>query len=619
LERFGHGTARRQVRADAWRWGLPRRRLAWATWAVAAAAAALAIAAGWWLRDRGVNATSTTAAQFVWPLPAEISLDSAPVVSPDSRFLAFTSTGPGPSLHLRAMNSLKATPVVGTERAMQPFWSPDSRSIGYFARGKLMKVALGGAPVQIADAPDGRGAAWGASGTIVFSPMLIDAPLMKVSADGGQPEPATKIDPARGENSHRWPAFLPDGVHFVYFVRSSMDEHRGVYLGRVDQPARAGSLLFRSESPAVFAPSDDPGRGFLLSAVDGRMEVRAIDLERAAIQGDPHAIDVPAGGPTPYQTAMVGASRDLVATVSSRLPYGARLASIGRNGGAVRLWDERESQNWPRLSHDGRWLAWQRIDPIRGNPDIWIENLERGTRVPLTTAPDDDAVEVWSPDGKRMAYVVGQRTARPRLTIANADGTGQIREVACPEASCTPTDWSPDGKFLIVNVRRKDDNDVWMLPATPEGAPRPLLDAAFDERDARISADGKWIAYVSKESGRPQVSVRSLQGPPQRAIMSAGGGDQPVWRRDGKELFFVDPQGQLRAVPVVTSARGAVSFGTPVVLEVPAIGFGHFGTQYDVSPDGQRIYFLDRALEPTPREIGFVMGWQGLLGTNPLR
>src|SRR4029453_945809 len=153
----------------------------------------------------------------------------------------------------------------------------------------------------------------------------------------------------------------------------------------------------------------------------------------------------------------------------------------------------------------------------------------------------------------------------------------------------------------------------------PDGTARPLLDAPFVERDARISSDGNWIAYVSEESGRPEVSVRRLEGPPQREVMSAGGGDQPVWRRDGKELFFVDPQGQLRAVPVVTSPRGTVAFGTPVVLNVPAIGFGHFGTQYDVSPDGQRIYFLDRTREPAPREIGFVMGWQALLGTDQIR
>ena len=158
-----------------------------------------------------------------------------------------------------------------------------------------------------------------------------------------------------------------------------------------------------------------------------------------------------------------------------------------------------------------------------------------------------------------------------------------------------------------------------MLPTTAENSARPVLDAAFIERDARLSPDGKWIAYVSEESGRPEVSVRRIEGPTQREVMSAGGGDQPVWRRDGRELFFVDPEGQLRAVPVTASERGNVSFGTPVMLKVPPIGFGHFGTQYDVSTDGQRVYYLDRTLEPAPREIVFVLGWQELLRTNQVR
>ena len=623
LEHVAQQTSPRQPRPIAFvNPGAARHRRAWAWWAAAATIVVAAVTAGWWLRGRALDGpTVNHPTQFAWPLPADVRLDSAPVVSPDSRFVAFTGLGAsGTALYLRAMNSLTATVVVGTDGAKQPFWSPDSQAIGYFARRKLMKVALaGGAPVEIADAPDGRGAAWSPSGIIVFSPMLIDAPLLKVSANGGQPESATAIDATRGENSHRWPAFLPDGVHFVYFVRSSLDEHRGVYLGRIDRPARPGSLLFRSESPAVYAPLAGRHRGVLLSVDDGRIEARTIDIEKTALVGDPQAIDVAAGGATPYHPSMLSASNNLGATVSSRLSYGTRLAAIGRNGADLQVLADRESQNWPRLSRDGRFLAWQRIDPTRGNPDIWIENLERRTRFPMTTGPEDDAVAVWSPDGKRMAYVIGQRTSAPRLTIANADGTGESRVVACPETSCTPTDWSPDGRFLIVNVHRSRGIDVWMLPTSADDSAQPVLDAAFNERDARLSPDGNWIAYVSEESRQPEVSVRRIQGPPEREVISPGGGDQPVWRRDGRELFFVDLDGQLRAVPVTSTATGAMSFGAPVVLKVPPIGFGHFGAQYDVSLDGQRVYYLDRTLEPAPREIRFVLGWQGLLRASQVR
>jgi Tol biopolymer transport system component len=590
---------------------------------VAAGSVALAaalIAFGWWLRNAAGGATPAISInRTTWPVPADIRLDSPAVVSPDGRQIAFTGAdSKGQRLYVRAMSAIDATAVVGTDDAKQPFWSPDSRSIGYFARGKLMKLTLaGGAPVKIADAPDGRGGAWSSSGVIVFSPMLIDAPLMKVSAEGGQPEPATAVQADRGDNSHRWPAFLPDGVHFVYFVRSTTDERRGVYLGRVDRPlGQEDPMLFRSESQAVFAPSSDRDRGLLLSVTDRRIEARVIDTAAVALRGDPQAIDLPVGSVTPYHAAMLAASMNVLTTVPSAPSFGARLVSIGRNGEAPRYWSGREAQNWPRLSGDGRWLARQIIDPVRGNPDIWAENLERGTRVAVTAGPEDEAVAVWSPDGKRMACVVGQRTPKPRLVIAAADGTGVIGEVACPETSCTPTDWSIDGKFLIANVRRPRSVDVWLLPVVPGEAARPLLDAPYNERDARMSPDGNWIAYVSDESGQPEISVRSLVGPRKRDVMSAGGGDQPVWRGDGTELFFVDLKGRLSAVSVRPSLGGVLSFSAPVPLKVPPVGPGHLGTQYDVTRDGRRIFFRDVSPEPPPREISIILGWQGLLGVR---
>ena len=338
-----------------------------------------------------------------------------------------------------------------------------------------------------------------------------------------------------------------------------------------------------------------------------------MDTARAALQGDPQAIDLPVGAITPYHPAMLAASGNVLLSVASAPSFGARLASIGRNGEEPRYWSGREVQNWPRLSGDGRWLARSVVDPIKGNPDIWAENLERGTRIAVTAGPEDEAVGVWSPDGKRLAYVVGQRTPKPRLVIAAADGTGVNGEVACPDVSCTPTDWSINGEFLIANVRRARSVDVWLLPVVANEPARPLLEAPYNERDARMSPDGRWIAYVSEESGRPEVSVRSLVGPRQRDVMSAGGGDQPVWRGDGSELFFVDRQNRLSAVSVRPAVGGVLSFGTPVPLKVPPVGSGHLGTQYDVTRDGRRFFFRDASLEPPPREMSVILGWQGLL------
>ena len=240
-----------------------------------------------------------------------------------------------------------------------------------------------------------------------------------------------------------------------------------------------------------------------------------------------------------------------------------------------------------------------------------MEDLERGTRVRVSTV---GLFPVWSPDGTRLAYVAGTRF-KPQLSLIAADGTGGVTVRPCPRANCIPTDWSPDGRSLIVNLGDKLDGkwDVWALSPDPNGAAQPLLAEPFAERDARLSPDGRWIVYVSEESGRPEVSVRSLSGPPRRVVISSGGGDQPVWRRDGKELLFLDPQDRLRSVAVGPAEGSNLTFGVPVQLKVP-ISRGPWGTQYDVSPDGRRVYFLDETREPAPREIAIVLGWRAMLG-----
>ncbi len=210
--------------------------------------------------------------------------------------------------------------------------------------------------------------------------------LARVSADGGPVQPATLVDFDRGENSHRWPVFLPDGIHFLFHVRASIDERRGVYVARIDRPASTpGSPLFRSESEAVFVPTSGRERGVLLSAADGQLQARPFDAAALRLVGDPRTLPVAAGANTPYHSAMLSASADLLATVAMPMPYGVRLGTVARDGTAVRL-SERQPQNWPRLSPDGRRMARQMVDPARGNPDIWVEDLQDGSLVRVTTA-----------------------------------------------------------------------------------------------------------------------------------------------------------------------------------------------------------------------------------------
>ena len=596
-----------------------RRRSRSLVWAVSSAFAALVLVAGWSLsRMTSQDSRGPELTRFSWPLPSGMALGSAPAVSPDGRTVAFVGqAGSVSQLYVRERGSSEVL-IPSTKGAAHPFWSPDSTSIGFFAEGRLMKVTWrGGAPVPLAEALFPFGGAWSRSGTIVFAPDVILTGLFRVRTSGEAVEPATRLDPSLGDNSHIWPVFLPDGVHFLYFVRSAQDERRGLYLGRIDRAAEhAGSLLLRSDSNVAYVPLPGTPEGVLLYVVNGQIEARRFNSSTLRLAADARSLGLSAAGTTLTQPAMLSASADVLAFATSTTPYGSRLEAVDRSGQRLRLWDEPEAQNWPRLSPDGRFLARQRVDELRNMADVWVEDLQRGTNVRVTTAVEPDIRPVWSSDARYLAYVTGKlpRRAGTRvLNIAAADGTGIVRTLPCPGEYCEPTDWTPRG--LLVNVLAGRGSDVWIVPTDDGAAAQPLLAEAFDERDARLSPDSQWIAYVSEESGRPEVSVRTVSGPPKRIPISGEGGDHPVWRRDGTELFFVDPQGQLRSLPVSWS-RGVPTFGSPGALKVPPIGRGHWGTPYDVSPDGNRIYFLRANDDQPSHEIHVVIGWRALLLDN---
>jgi Tol biopolymer transport system component len=281
-----------------------------------------------------------------------------------------------------------------------------------------------------------------------------------------------------------------------------------------------------------------------------------------------------------------------------------------QDGGAPTVLNDRREQQWPRISPDGTRMAWLLIDPAEPNADIWVEDLARRTRTRVTTAQTRDLAHVWSPDGLRLAYRPDVQDRR-RLSIIAADGSGTFQDLVCPRAFCEPTDWSSDGRELIVNSYEPGHTDVWSVAVAAGATSRPLVQSSFNERDARLSPDRRWLAYVSDEAGRPEVSLRSLEGSPRRYVVSPGGGDQVVWQRDGRALFYVDPKGRLRKVSVQPRGAGEVSLSGEVELPV-IIGSGHSNTQYDVAPDG-RIYYLDPTPPRLPTEIRIVLGWQQLL------
>ena len=500
-------------------------------------------------------------------------------------------------------------PIAGTEGAKQPFWSPDGKYLGFFANGKLMKVVVdGGAPEPIANAPDARGGTWGSSGVIVFQSHYLDTGLSQVPAAGGVAGPATLLDVTGPDTTHRWPVFLPDGIHFVYQVFSTVDERLGVYVGSIGAPAAPASPLFRSSSGAVYV-SMSGDSGFLLTAEGRWIEARPFDPVERRVVGDARKIDIAAQIGTAHHPALYSASADLLTFASTAIPGGFHIATASRTGADLVIWPQRGIGGFLRLSPEGDRLARTLLDPVRGNNDVWYDDLVRGTHVRVTTFRDHDALPAWSPDGRRIAYRSGT-SAAPTLKVSSADGVGPVQTLPCPRPYCEPTDWSSRDDFLVVNV---SGGDVWAVPLNPSAPARPLLNEPFTERDARLSPDGRWLAFVSDESGRPVVSVRSMSTPLRRDVVSTSGGDQPVWRGDGKELFYVNAQRFLERVPVRPTADGRLEFGARQPVPIPRFAERHWGTVYDVSPDGSRVYFPHPGTARAPHELGAVQGWRALL------
>lgn len=591
----------------------------WLRFAVPLAIVA-AVAVGWWLADRNPQAIPAGAmTRFTWKLPAGTTLDSAPAVAPDGRSVAYTARDKdGVRLYVHELGSLEAKAIAGTEGARQPFWSPDGKALGYFGKDKLMRVLLpNGAPAPLADTMEPRGGAWMNSGTIVYAPDLILTGLSRVDAEGGAAEPLTLIDESRAETSHWWPVALPDGIHFLYLVRSLDDDRRGIYMGRVDQPAsHAGERLFYAESAVAYLPIAGSDEAELVYMAKGRIERRRFNAKSLMADARAHTVDFLPQRRTVLDPLLVSASSGVMAFATSVIPVGSRMVSIGLDGKEPRYWGYAEAHNQPRVSPDGTRVARLLIDETRSQPDYRMEDLERGTYFPVFRTLHPDMSAIWSPDSRQLAFMTGHlphRNGEQVLNVVAADGTGLVRSLPCPGDYCEPTDWSADGSTLLLNVLESDNWNVWTIPADGSGAAKPLLAAAYDEKDARWSPDGRWLAYLSEEAGHPEVLVHSATGPARRYAISGKGGAQPVWRRDGKLLYFLTLEGQLHSVTVGLGKDGEPVFGLPTRLDIPAISFGHWGTQYDISPDGRRIYFMQATQEAAPQEIQVAINWQGML------
>jgi serine/threonine protein kinase/Tol biopolymer transport system component len=521
-----------------------------------------------------------------------------PVLSPDGASVAFAGAGADgkTALWVRPMNSLEAHRLAGTEDAIFPFWSPDGRSLGFFADSKLKTIDLnGGSPVVVCPASFGRGGTWGPDGVILFVPDT-QTPVMRVSASGGNPVPVTKIDSAQ-HTSHRWPFFLPDGNHFLYLAmshESSRAANDTVYYASLD--GRENRPVMRLPSNAVYSS------GFLLFAHGDRLMAQPFDPATGKLSGEAQSLANGVVNDLSTWHVDASASNNGLLVLGSGGTADWQLVWTDRNGKQIgAVLDKLTNLQGARISPQGDRIA---LGIDTGVNDIWVLDLARGVRTRLTFGPVQNYGAVWSPDGKWIAYS-SDRNGHSNIYRKASDGSGAEELLLTDDQVTSPSDWSRDGKTLLYTRGALGSNsEVWALQLEGERKPRQVVPRSANSFNAvgSLSPDGRWLAYTSTESGAPEIYVVAFPGGHGKWQVSTDAGIVPRWSGDGKELYYFSVTNRaVNAVPIKES-NGALQFGAVQQLAVsPASKQG----LYDVSPDGKKI-LLDRVAQQVSQSVTVV-------------
>jgi Tol biopolymer transport system component/predicted Ser/Thr protein kinase len=525
----------------------------------------------------------------------------AVALSPDGTHLVYVAVqGGARQLYLRAIDSLEARPVPGTEGASEPFFSPDGQWLGFFAGQKLKKVSVsGGAALTLGDAFQPRGASLGSKGTIAYSPSLAST-LQQVPDAGGAPQALTHL--AKGENSHRWPEFLPGGKAVLFSAAMtsstwvnpriavhtvSTGERRNlVQLGTQPRYARSGHLLYAQGGTLMAAPFD-PQR---------------LELTGTAVPVVEGVLQSTITGAAQYSLSAMGS---LVYVPGSIQANQSKLVWVARNGAEQPIAAPARAWRIPRLSPDGRRVVVAIDDE---GAQTWLFDLSRETLTRLTFGGTVNQAPVWAPDGKRVAF---QSNKEGPLNVFSqfADGSGGLERLTTSESTPAANSWSSDGQLLAyVEPTPTTGWDIWVLRLSDHKA-RPFLQSAFDESAPRFSPDGHWLAYVSDESGHWEIYVQPYPGPGGKWQISADGGTEPMWNPNGRELFYRSDR-KMMSVEIATQSGFAA--GKPRVLfEGDYLPTPLQFPNYYVSPNGQRFLMLKPGEQEAigPREINVVLNW----------
>jgi Tol biopolymer transport system component len=575
-----------------------------AAWAIALAAVAGLVATAFFGRTPAPPAAQDFLS-ILTPANTTLTPGEAPIISPDGRRVAFVATDRSgrAMLYVRELSEPEGKVVSGTDGVSQPFWAPDSRRLGFFADGSLKTIAPGGGPQTLAPAAFPRGGTWNKDDVILFVPDP-PSPVKRVAAGGG---PVTDLpQPSRNSLHFRFfPTFLPDGRHYLFRGIGGLKRMGGgIDVGSIDSP-ESRNLVPATRGNAAYAGA--AGTGFLIFRRETTLVAQPFDADRLELTGTPEALaEGPGFNAITYQ-GMFSASRTGVVayagrSAASQLTWmdraGRRLGTVGVPG----------DHNSMCFSHDGKRLIYDLADAATGAVDIWQMDLATGTPSRLTHEVAVDFFPICSPSGVDIIFS-SLRTGPPDLYRTSVGTPGGEKLLLDLPMATIPSDWSRDGRYLLfLPLNQKSQRDIWVLPLDG-GAPREVIATPADERGARFSPDGRWLAYSSNESGRFEVFVTPFPPTGAKWQISPSGGHQPQWSRDGRELFYISPDQRIVAVSVSTSRGTFVPGRQTAVAETRMTGWERnaHGAQYAFTPDGQRVLVVDAA--ETVRPISLVFGW----------
>jgi len=567
--------------------------LRWRAWAVTAAALAVAITLAilhFAAREPKPLVRTQIASSDKWDFDFVGDNAGPPVISPDGARLVFSAHAQGKQqLFSRPMENLTPQPISGTDNATFPFWSPDSRSIGFFAEGKLKRMDISGGPaIIICDAPVGRGASWAPSGTILFSPMFA-SPIDQIPATGGTPVAVTKL--TKKYTTHRWPTFLPDGKHFLYLAANHAAPATGdtaVFWASVD--GKQNKMVVLTPSNALYAS------GYLLFVRQNALMAQPFDPSTGELKGQATVLndDVQVDSSVWRGTFTASDQGTMVyqpGSAAGRL----QLTWLDIQGNGTGHLGEPDDYNQVELSPDGKKAA--ASIGVRGS-NIWIYDIQHNTRTRFTFGRDQVLSPIWSRDGRQIAYMAGATSVIGMQAIWSkaADGSGEekklldLRDGGLQDSLC---DWSPDGRYILyVNGTASVGNGakIWVLPLSGDRKPYPYIAAPGNQQYAQFSPDGRWVAYSSDESGLLEVYVAPFPWTGAKWQISNGGGVLPRWRRDGKEIFFLKMGSAGTFAADVDGHGPSFEVGAQHTLyNVNNLSPNTAGQQYSVTADGQRF------------------------------